>query len=393
MLRPTLHIVLEGSGEVFQNHFHYVIILLGLMTVYTFLESIYKANLDITSPNFVREVVYKTAHLLIILLYGFDLINFDWYLNCQLIIYTIMVSILIIKNCSRHYFTLGIPFKLNRRKSLQILKYCLFAILNSLGIALFMRIDNLMIAEYIGLQEVGIYTTAIYFTSVILIPIRYIEQISSPLISKAFSNNQIGEVSKYYKSSSINQLLITTFIFSLIVFNLNEIYAIMPNGTVYSSGALVVYIAGCTSIIDAGFGLNGAILQMSKFYRFSTLILFIFGAMNVWLNFQLIPHFGLEGPAIATLVTFLMFNVTRSALLFAKLRLTNFTIKSLWTILLAVLLITSAYFANPSFENPFIGILIKSSILLIIFSIYVFIVKPSEEIQSMIEKALKKIKP
>lgn len=380
---------LYASNEQSQDYLLFLVLLLFSQVIYAFLEAIARANLDITNSNFIREIVYKILHLLIILLFGLDLINFEWYLQSQIIIFGVMIIGLSIRT--------GIDFNaiVEKRQKLltglrkEILVYGFFAMLNGLGIALLIQTDKLVVAKYLGLVDVAIYTTALYMTNVISIPGKYVSQIASPLITRFFQNNQLDQVEKHYKSSAINQTLFASFIFFCIYVNLQEIFELMPNGDKYKGGTTVFIIIGITKVIENAFGLNGVILNLSKYYKFSSLFILITGICNFVLNLILIKSYGIEGAAYATFISFLIFNLLRSLPLLLKYQLQPFNVKSIFTLLfLVALFLLFELWDVFQFKNDYliIGIGIKLLVLAIGYFIFVITVKPSTEVSSMIKQ-------
>ena len=64
-----------------------------------------------------------------------------------------------------------------------------------------------MIGNFMDLQHVAFYTVAFFIGNVILVPARAIGSITSPLIAKAWKENNINEIKAIYEKSSLNQLL------------------------------------------------------------------------------------------------------------------------------------------------------------------------------------------
>jgi O-antigen/teichoic acid export membrane protein len=71
-------------------------------------------------------------------------------------------------------------------------------------------------------------------------------------------------------------------------------------------------------LIKAVFGFNGAFLNMCGYQKFYAVVATVAGISNVALNCLLIPLMGVEGAAIASLVTVLSINVVSS--LYIRLR-------------------------------------------------------------------------
>ena len=108
----------------------------------------------------------------------------------------------------------------------------------------------------------------------------------------------------------------------------------MPNGEEFSQGYWVVVLVGLAKLVDMSTGSNNEIINMSEYYRFNMLMMLGLAGLAVTTNWLLIPRMGMEGAALATLLTIVVFNAAKLIFIYYKYRLLPFTRKNLW--LLAV---------------------------------------------------------
>ena len=109
----------------------------------------------------------------------------------------------------------------------------------------------------------------------------------------------------------------------------------------YLSGLYVIMIIGFARIVDAGTGVNGLIIGTStswKFEFFSGVILLAFRLPLTWF---LVKNYGIIGSACAELAAYCVYNFVRFEFLRRKFKMQPFTMKSLYSLLLAA----AAYFA------------------------------------------------
>ncbi|HHP7241101.1 MAG TPA: lipopolysaccharide biosynthesis protein [Cyclobacteriaceae bacterium] len=370
----------------------YILALIFSMSLFSFIESISSAYLDISTPNFIREIIYKTSHLLIIVLVGYGFLDFYEYLISQLVIYVFMTLSLTFSIVYKNKINFSKPVLLPGILLRKVLNFGLFSILDGFSGNLYLHIDKLIIAKYLGLKEVAVYTTAIFIARVILIPQKYIGQISVPIITKFFQNGAFNKIEDHNKAAAINQMIISSFIFFMIYYNVQEIYALMPNGDIYREGAVIVIIIGAIQLMNGSFGINSPILVLSEHYRKNTYILFFIGVLNLVLNILLIPKYGMIGAAVASLFSYFVRHISQYILIQKYFHINTFTIKNLYFLLFVVILFfTKGLFSHFTFDI-YINVAIKSISLCLAYILYALIMKPSREIYEIASFLSKKLR-
>lgn len=377
----------EEKAPEISNYFWLIYGLLGMMVFFNYLEAISRAALNISIPNFFREVVYKSGHLLVVIAVGMGILSFQKYLYSHLIIYTgliIGLSLFVFKK---------VPFSFSFKRVFQhdftkeVVSFSLYSILGSFGIMMVLQIDQLMVAGFLGLEFNGIYSTALYMAVVIELPRRLIAQITTPIIAKAYHEERFADINQDYKNVSNSLYFLGGFLFLIITLNLNNIYQIMPNGDSYARGMWVVYFIGLTKVVDMLFSVNGEIISMSKIYKYNVILILGLAMLTVITNFIFIPKIGMEGAALATLFTYLIFNVVKYLLLKVKYGFDPFSIKTLYLTLSMLL----GYFLIgwlPAMGNPWIDLIVRSGVIGSYFLFLFIIIKPSPEIQEIINKKI-----
>lgn len=383
IFKPWLMLYFAENAAAINDYLWLILLLIFLIGIHGFLESILKAKKDIATPSFVRETLFKGLQALAVVLVGLALIDVHDFLVYQSYIYLI-ISILILYFVTRKFsfqFTISRD-KIRDSNYSEFFLYARYALLSGLGTIVVLQIDQIMISKYIGLEANAIYTTAIFMAVVIELPRRFIAQISAPIVTEDFQANRLDKINQHYKSASINQLLIGSYIFLGVVVNLPNIYALMPSGDFYSAGLSIVYIIGFAKLINMVFSINGEIIVMSDRYRVNILLIAILGIMTICLNILLIPQYGIEGAAYASLLTFFLFNVIKFFYIKAKF---NFSPFSKWTIP-SILLLPAFLFLNSQFDysdHALLDILIRSFLLSLGFFLFVVLAQPSVELMSL----------
>lgn len=378
----------ENAARV--NDYYYVIpLLLFFIISFNFFEAYSKANLNIILPNFLRDVAYKFLTTLLILLFGFDFISFDQFVYSQIFIYAIISLILFYLIRSKYQFS-GHFTDIFKKLDKDLITFSLFSFLSVAGITLVTQIDQIMVSKYLGLSLNGVYTTAVFMAVVIEYPRRFVSQISFQLLSHSYHRDNLTVVENHYKKASVNQGILGGFIFLLIVINIENIYTLMPNGDSFRDGILVLYIIGISKLIHMFFSLGSEIIAVSDHYRYNVVFAVLLGVLTVITNLSLIPAFGINGAAAATLLSFLFVDLLKFLFIKIKLGIQPF---SKFTLLL-ILLIAGCDFIDyllPVLDHVILDILMRTMIIAGIFSVLIYKLKISTEVNKMADDFIKKI--
>ena len=175
----------------------------------------------------------------------------------------------------------------------------------------------------------------------------------------------------------------------LLFVNIHEIYKIIPDN--YQGGIYVVFLIGISKFFDLIVGNNNNIITNTNYYRTVILLGVFTVVLMLFLNWLLIPLYGINGSALATLLTIFIYNSIKLYFVVKKLNLFPFTLKNLISVLVIVLLFLCFSFWDFKF-TALLNIILKS-ILVSLF--YVFInykLQISEDFNRVVAMVLHKIK-
>lgn len=368
-----------NASNLLRENFYYILILVFLIGFYEVLTAISRSFLLSVAPVFVNEVFLKVYSICILILYWYDFFDFEIFLQVYLFGYFLKFLILF---CIQ-FFNNRLEFTLSL-KDLEIkemFSYGLYVLAGGASILIVTRLDMMMLGALLDLQQVAFYTVAFFIGNAIIVPAKSISAISLPLISKAFEIDDLEKIQTLYSKSSINQLLIGGLFFLCIWLNIDAIFALLPVN--FQSGKWVVFYIGLSQLFNMASGVNGEIIINSKFYRYdlySNLFLVIISFIT---NYILIQKYGINGAAVATSLSILAFNITRLSIIKMKLNMNPFSIQTIYTI---TLLLVLYYFLNflPISSIPLIDIIYRSFVACILFIPLVFFLKISDDINKLI---------
>lgn len=409
LLIPLITVVFFGTlvflgKDYFQGFFtensplysRYFLLLIpfGLVCMYMgIIESFAVSYYRITIPKLIREIILRFLLIASALLFFYKQLSIDLYV--LLVIFSYAMAVVILFSYFKRLQRIMTPKEKDKSIPKEIVKsiypYMGFMLLAGIGANVVTKVDAFMISSMIGLASTGIYTISFFMTAVIEIPSRATLQISAPFVSESLENNDIPRLKDLYRRYSSNQAIIGGFLLVMLWANINSIFELMPNGDVYAAGKFVVLFIGLGKLIDVTTGINNLILIYSKYHRYLVLFVFILGVITVSGNFLLIPILGITGAAIASLASYFIINTVVILFIYRKIGIQPFT----FTSLKIFFLIGLAFFINfllPSLDSWFIDSLYRSLILLGIFVGFTYFYKLSEDLNSIVRKALSKLK-
>jgi len=174
-------------------------------------------------------------------------------------------------------------------------------LLSSIAISIYMKIDQVMIKNMLGDREVGLYSAAMRLVEVWYFIPMVITQSVFPAIVNA---KKISEELYYKRLQQLFSLLIWTAIFIAIPiseFSHQIIY--LSYGERFMEASEVLAISVWASLfVFVGVGI-GKFLLAENLQKFSFWRTFYGMIVNIIFNFILIPSHGIQGAAIATLIS------------------------------------------------------------------------------------------
>jgi len=175
--------------------------------------------------------------------------------------------------------------------------------------------DTLMLGYFKTAKDVGLYRVAYPLARYISLILSAAGFIYFPIATGLYSGNLTSELKKMYSVTTKWVFSVTLPLFFLVFF--------APKPTLYFLfGPNYIQAASALRILALGFfihtflGLNGQNLIVLGKAKFIMLNNFVVAILNVLLNLQLIPRFGLEGAAFASFVSLSTGNILASCELY-----------------------------------------------------------------------------
>lgn len=190
--------------------------------------------------------------------------------------------------------------------SKEIIQFSSPMMLSSLMLFLLNWTDVFMLGAMVSEQEVGIYNLAYKLASLAMLVIISLNIVLAPKISQLFKQNQIEELhSTIVKSTRLVIVLTTPIVIGLVFFS-EYILGFFGHGFIEGKPTLIIISIGV--LINVATGNVDQILNMTNHQKLLQYITIFGFLLNLILNYFLIPIYGIEGSAIASLITNVLFN-------------------------------------------------------------------------------------
>lgn len=269
----------------------------------------------------------------------------------------------------------------------EIMTLSAFGLLGSLGSVIILEVDRIMVSNMLGLEQNAVYTTAFFFGLFCSIPARALRRISSVVVAEAWEKNDLDTIKDIYYKSSLNLFLFGVYLFLGVWVNIDYIFQILPEA--YGAGKMVILIIGTAQLIDLMTGVNTEIISTSPYYKYATYFIAVLIVLVVILNYLIIPVYGINGAALASLVSIAIYNLLKYLFLQRKLSFQPFNSRFLLIITIGFAAWAIVAHLLPSIENLYLGILITGSTLTILYWVPVYLLKVSADVNQTIDKYIK----
>ncbi|MDR3350107.1 MAG: oligosaccharide flippase family protein [Prevotellaceae bacterium] len=391
-LKEPVSLLFAEKSSLFISYYYWVTPLIFFFAYLSVLEVYSNANMRIAVPKFNREIIIRLCLLSVYLLYGYHFINRSGLVAGYIITYgagMLCLFLYVLKTAvtSLHHDVSYVTRPLRK----DILRYSLYLIIGALGSTMLGRLDLFMITSQLGLSYAGIFTIAFYMTAVIEIPSRSISAISAPIAAAALKKGDFETANALYKKVSLHQLLTGGLIFILVWANIDNIFAIIPNGAVYAEGKWVMFFTGLAKLIEITLNFGGTLISFSKYYYWSLYFVFFIIGAGILTNYLLIPVWGITGAALATAISCVLSFGVQQWLVLKKVKGNPYSPGTLKLLAIFLLLAGINCFLFQ-FDNPWIDAICRSAVLATAGAILLYALKISEDVNSTVRLLLNKLK-
>lgn len=364
------------------SKYAYVILFIAVST--SFFEVFYswlRVKLKSVFGNFLKELYPRLLIAFLLISYSYGILNFENFVLFLIYGYYLRLLIIIIYSFYINRPRISFAFKGDFK---EVFKYCLLIFLSGAASSIILDIDKSMLSSILTVENVAYYSVAVFIAAVIEIPGRAMFQILSPVVADAINKNHFKKLEGLLKKSSTNLVLVASLFFLLINLNLNDFYE-MLNQDGYSIGIPIVIIVSFGKLYSMSIGCINNIISNSKYYYYTFWFSLFSSILAVVLNIYLITEFGIVGAAYATLIVLIIMNSLKLYLIKVKFNIHPYSKDTVKIIVLSIL--GFVIFSNLKLDfDPVLNIIVKSSLVLILYTLSAYIFRLSDDVNIFIDK-------
>ncbi len=390
LFKPLLIQESMEKSALFVSYINYLFVVIFFQIFFSILDVYYSALLNSTLGTYLREVFQRILIIILICCFFFDVLNFHQFVLAYIGALSIPTFYIMFSLIKSGQFSLKTDFAfLNKLMIKSVLSVSVFSILNGFSMNFIQNIDTIMITKMVGLSGTGIYGICFFFGVVIAMPSRSIFKIANVVSAEAWKTNDMKTIRDIYDKSCMTLFIIGGLLFLTLWVNIDNVFHII--GPQYTSGKWVIFFIGLGNLIDMATGANSSIFGTSKYYKVQTVLLILLVVLLIITNLLLIPKFGITGAAIGGAASLTVLNLLRYLFLLYKYKLQPYTIRFLYIIAIGAVAYLAAL-SLPVLPNFILDIIVRSSILAIVFCVPIYFLKISVDINQKADEILKKLK-
>lgn len=378
------------KSPIFAEYLSYILPFTFAFVFYAFLNTYNKLLYDSVTGTFLKEFAQRIVIIGGIALFIYQVIDFSLFINIYLIALLLPVFgvLIVLRKRKETKITSYKSILADKQFKKTLISVGLFGTINSIAGTLVATIDTIMINDYLGESQAGIYATMSMFATVILAPSRPLNDIATTFLAEAWKENDMNQVKRLYQKSALNQLLFGSLVFVGIWANIDNVYGILPPK--FLPGREVVFYLGLSALLTMAIGLNPRIIIISKHYRWQAYFLFTFAFLVIASNYFLIPTFGIVGAGIASFASVIIYFLIRVIFVWVKFKMQPFSLKSFLLIAIAI----GIYFLQKLIPSNvwYYDLPIRSISILALFTTAFYFTNVSEDFNRQIDKILHLLK-
>jgi len=371
---------LSKENPIIENYVWTIYLIAIAMAYFEIFYAWVKVKMQSVFGNFMREVFHRIVITALLFLVHFKILTVEQFVWSLVGVYFVRAGIMKWYAIRAKFpkLTFWIP-----KNIVSILKYSFLIIIAGSITLVLLDIDKVMLGKYIAIENVAYYNVAIFIATVIAVPARAMNQITYPLTAKFINEKRWIELKVLYQKSSLTLFVISGLVFLLIVLNIKELFQILPEA--YSKGLFVVILISFSKLLDNLLGINNSILYNSDYYRLTIILGLFLAILTVVLNMVFIPLLGIDGAAIATVISLLLYSLSKIIVVQWKFKMHPFTSSSFKVSLLITVLSFAFFYWDFNF-HPIWNMMLKSSLICIIYFLVVIKASLSEDINNLFVK-------
>ncbi|MGB1003004.1 MAG: polysaccharide biosynthesis C-terminal domain-containing protein [Salibacteraceae bacterium] len=380
------------NSSLFSEYYSLILVFAIANLFFMFADSYATANKESTIGIFAKDIVLRGFIFLLLLAFIlFESFHFREFIISFTYLQWVpglFIFLFLLRKGFLHFTRkISFPSKAIKKEFISVSTFNWVNVLSAVAIA---SIDSVMLSKLEGSESVGIYTILFFFAGLMLIPIKSLGKITNSVVAEKFKENKLGEISSIFQKSSLNPFIIGLFLFGNLIIITPFIFQVILKNQ-YDSGFWVLIFLACANLIKMSSGVKFIIISNSRYFKWVTGFQAFFIFLLVTTNLIFIPLFGVNGAALASLISSFIYHITGLVFLKRKLNMWPFSYNHL-KLLIVFLIMGIVIYLLPDFNFPVIGSVLKSGIFSLLYGLFILKSKISPEIDNQVSGILKMAK-
>ena len=188
--------------------------------------------------------------------------------------------------------------------------------LSAIAYFIMQSIDIIILSIYEGFDQIAYYSVSVKLAMLTTLALMSVNIVIAPRIAEIYENQKMQKLQMLIKHSTRIIFLISICVLSVLFFFSEEILGLFGQGYVIANNALLFLLAA--QFFNAVSGPGAIYLNMTGRQKTLNKILVSALIINISLNFYLIPTQGINGAAIATLASLIIWNTIATVLIYSR---------------------------------------------------------------------------
>ena len=307
-------------NDIFKNRESYSLILKTILTLVFF--AVTMLNIDTIralKKTILSEMYRSIFRYLPVFIFAIILLNTN---NEELLVEVYLLGFLLLSLFSsiRVYILFKKIDKPNDKSEsftiTEIFKTSSPMALSAIAYFIMQSIDIIILSIYEGFDQIAYYSVSVKLAMLTTLALMSVNIVIAPRIAEIYENQKMQKLQMLIKHSTRIIFLISICVLSVLFFFSEEILGLFGQGYVIANNALLFLLAA--QFFNAVSGPGAIYLNMTGRQKTLNKILASALIINISLNFYLIPTQGINGAAIATLASLIIWNTITTVLIYSR---------------------------------------------------------------------------
>lgn len=366
LAKPAVLRYYAGHSDLLPRYYDWVVVLGFAILIYNLLDAYLRSLYKTVVSSLIQDVLLRLGTAAVVGVYALGWVNFGQFValfvginalgTVGLVVYAAWLGQLFVWPDWRAY---------RSGRLAEMLRFGLFSVLGNFSNTIIATVDSLMILRFGSDAQVGVYTTAFFVTSVLIVPARSLYKIAAPQVGDFWNDGALDKLADLYRRISLLNLAAGGFLFAGLWANVDVLFRLLPPG--YEKGRLVILLMGLGRLFDMATGINGIILYTSTRYRWDLFFNILLGGLTVLSCWYFVPRYGITGAAFASALTMVLVNAGRLLSVWVWFRMQPFTGRTL--VVLGIIGVSyAAGAAVPALGSPWLDLFARGTVITLVYA-------------------------